>query len=198
MKKVSFIIHEIAGSLGDLPLFFIFVVVLFQLLNFDIASILFWSGVAHILIGVVFKVPIPLQPMKAMGLYMMTFGLSQSQFLTAGFCLWLILLLLSFLGVFKKLYHFIPDVVVRGIQVGLGIALFMKAYELITLKSSIFPYGGILFLILGGIFFMFLKKYNYLLILFIFAFGGWGLCQHNVLDGAQLGFSADFFKNYFT
>ncbi|HLD73506.1 MAG TPA: putative sulfate/molybdate transporter [Bdellovibrionota bacterium] len=197
MKKVSFIVREIAGSFGDLPLFFIFVVGLVQLLNFNIASILFWSGLAHVLIGIIFKIPLPLQPMKAMGLYMMTFGLSQSEFLTAGFCLGLILLILSLSGAVKKLYQFIPEVVIRGIQVGLGLLFIKKAYELISFETSVFYSHSLLLLVLIGILFLFFKKYSYLLILSIFAIGFFTLFQQNLFQGAHIGFSVDFLKNHF-
>ena len=197
MKKVSFIVREIAGSLGDLPLFFIFVVGLVQLLNFNIASILFWSGLAHILIGIIFKIPLPLQPMKAMGLYMMTFGLSQGQFLTAGFCLGFILLILSLSGAIKKLYQFIPEVVIRGIQVGLGLAFIKKAYELMSSEVGPFYSHSLLLLVLVCILFLFLKKYSYLLILSIFAIGLLALFRQDVFHGAHIGYSADFLKNHF-
>lgn len=123
-------LKEFSGALGDLPLFFIFFVGFTQFSNLDPLQILFWSGVAHIIIGVVFKIPMPYQPMKAMGLYAIAHGVSQGEILAAGFASGLLILALNSLGIFEKIYNFFPKSVIRGIQVGLAIGLGVKAWEL--------------------------------------------------------------------
>ena len=91
-NKFVFVAREIAGSLGDLPLFFIFFVAFHQYSGLNPLAILFWSGVAHIIVGLVFKAPVPLQPMKAIGLYTIAHPISQGDLLSSGLLLGVLLL----------------------------------------------------------------------------------------------------------
>ncbi|MBI2608963.1 MAG: hypothetical protein HYW47_05105 [Deltaproteobacteria bacterium] len=202
MNKLSFYIHEISGALGDLPLFFILIVGLSQHAGFNPLSILFWSGLCHIVIGFIFKIPLPLQPMKAMGLYAITYGVSQGELLLAGFCLGVVILILNDLHLFEKLYRFFPQAVIRGIQLGLGIVFLKKAFELIfstpsPLMGEEWGEGvliGILFFFVIFFLFFFFHKLQFLLTFLIFGFGIFVLSDSGVLAFPHIGFSLEFLQ----
>jgi len=136
--KISFLIRELTGALGDLPLFFIFFAGLTQFSDLNPLNILFWSGLAHIVVGIVFRVPLPYQPMKAMGLFAIAHGVSQAELLSAGVGIGLLILAMNSLGLFQKLYDFFPKAVIRGIQLGLALMLCKKAVELVLIDGSFY------------------------------------------------------------
>jgi len=85
------------------------------------------GAIMGIVVGVVFKVPLSYQPMKAMGLYAIAHGVTQPELLTAGFTIGVAILVLSSFGLFQKLYEIFPRGVIRGIQLGLSVMLlFLK------------------------------------------------------------------------
>lgn len=191
--SISFWTREIAGSFGDLPLFFIFLVGLSQFSDLNPLSILFWSGIAHILSGLIFKVPLSLQPMKAMGLYAIAHGVSQGELLTAGIGTAVLILVMNFFGLFQKLYDIFPTPVVRGIQLGLAFTLLKKAYELVSSHQPYFHIYGIFLIFAAPLIFLFLKKQHF----FIFGVLGVGvaiLLGRGVLPFPSLHLSGDFFE----
>lgn len=111
-----------------------------QSVHLNPLSVLFWSGVVHIVAGCVFKIPLPYQPMKAMGVFAIAHGVSQGEYLLAGFILGILIVVLNTFQWFQKLYDVFPICVVRGIQVGLGISLFKTAIDYILSVSSWGPF----------------------------------------------------------
>ena len=193
-KSFSFFASELAGSLGDLPLFFIFFVGLSQFSNLNPLNILFWSGLSHIVVGSVFKVPLPYQPMKAMGLIAIAQGISQTELLSAGVFIGFVILILNALGVFQKFYAFFPEAVVRGIQLGLAFMLLHKAYEMMVEANLTLSPLPILSLAIIGVLILYLKKYHSLWVLGIFGCSLVYMFFMGDLTPPPLTFSADFFK----
>ena len=195
-KNPSFYIREIAGSLGDLPLFFIFFVGLTQLCHMNSLSMLFWSGIAHIFVGIIFKIPLSYQPMKALGLYALSHSLSQSEILAAGILSALIILALNFAGLFQKLYDIFPQAIIRGIQLGLAISLSQKAYNLTITNSEGFPIFSLLVVAAFAFLILFNSQWHYLLTLLIFSVGLGFLFSKDLVEIPSLKFSLDLFENH--
>ncbi|MBI2027957.1 MAG: hypothetical protein HYS98_09190 [Deltaproteobacteria bacterium] len=191
-KSFSFYVSEFSGSLGDLPLFFIFFVGLTQFSNLNPINILFWSGLAHIIVGFVFKVPLPYQPMKGMGLVAIAQGVSEAELLSAGVLIGLTILIFNALGIFKKLYTFFPEAVIRGIQLGLAFMLLAKAHEL-TLGAhlAILPIVSLVCIVVLILRF---KKYHTLWVLGIFGISLIYMFWEGLLNEPSLSFSGGFFK----
>lgn len=172
MRGAGFYLREFAGALGDLPLFLVFLVALFRFSNLNPLPVLFWSGVIHIVVGLLFRLPLPLQPMKAMGLYAITHGMPQNELWAAGLGLGVFILICSRAGVIEKIDAFFPQALIRGIQLGLGLLLIKKSYELMRISlsfkgSEIFVLLALLSLIL----LYRLRKISFVFILFVFAGG---------------------------
>ncbi len=196
-NKISFLIREISGSLGDLPLFFIFIVGLSQFSHLNPLSILFWSGVAHIFAGVIFKIPLPFQPMKAMGLYAMAHGISQAELLTAGIGTGILILTINGAGLFQKLYKIFPEPVIRGIQLGLAFSLLKKAYQLIMLNEPMM--GSYVILgILGVIGISLFFRKEHIIVFFVLGIGISILYGRGILSFPVFQFSQSFFETHFS
>ncbi len=63
---------EVAGAFGDLGTLVPFVVAYLAVLKMDASSVLFAFGISMLVCGVVYRTPIPVQPMKAADFEMLT------------------------------------------------------------------------------------------------------------------------------
>src|ERR1041384_4517682 len=76
--------HEIAGSLGDLGLFVPLLVGMSTQCGLNFAVALFFAGLFNVITGLIFSIPMAVQPMKAIAAIAITSNLSSSQILAAG------------------------------------------------------------------------------------------------------------------
>ena len=81
------------------------------------------SGLMNIISGVLFRIPMPVQPMKAIAAVAITEGLNEAQILTAGLGTAVVILLFGITGFIDVLNRAIPKSVVRGLQLALGLKL---------------------------------------------------------------------------
>ncbi|BAC08909.1 putative sulfate/molybdate transporter [Thermosynechococcus vestitus] len=149
-ERLRFSWQELSGSFGDLgtdlPLL-IGVIIAAQL---DSASVFTLFGVAQILTGIVYGLPMPMQPLKAMAVIVMTEKLSGPILWAGGWMVGAMMLVLTLTGILTQLARWIPQPVVRGCQLGLGLSLASIALKTYLPTGDAFGYllGAIGFLIL--------------------------------------------------
>jgi len=80
-------------------------------------------GVFLIATGLYFRLPLPVQPMKAIGAVILTGGLSSGEVAAAGIATGLMLLVLGATGAIGWMARVVPRSAVLGLQVGLGLAM---------------------------------------------------------------------------
>ena len=124
--------NEIAGSLGDLGTFLPLLVGMSAENGLDFASALFFAGLFNIVTGLVFPIPMAVQPMKAIAAVALTEGLTVSQIVAAGATVSLVILFLGLTGLINWLNRVIPRSVVRGLQLALGLSLLMKGMQMVA------------------------------------------------------------------
>src|SRR5690606_30255049 len=66
IKGISFNRHEFSGSFGDIGTDFPLIVAMILAADLHAPSVLIMFGVMQVLTGVVYKMPMPAQPLKAM------------------------------------------------------------------------------------------------------------------------------------
>jgi len=96
----------------------------------DFATALFFAGVFNAVTGLVFAIPMAVQPMKAIAAVALTAGLTAPQIVAAGASVSLIVLLLGATGTIDWLNRVVPKSVVRGLQLALGLSLLMKGLQM--------------------------------------------------------------------
>lgn len=116
-------VSEISGALGDLGTLLPLMIALALQGSIALPSTLVFSGLFNILTGVVFGVPLPVQPMKAIAAAAIANHASQSQTLAAGALVAMAVGILSVTGLLRWLTAHIPVPVVKGIQFGAGLQL---------------------------------------------------------------------------
>jgi MFS superfamily sulfate permease-like transporter len=116
-------VGELAGSLGDLGTFVPIAVGMVQIVGLDAATLLVFAGLASIAAGLVFRIPMAVQPMKAIGALAIAGMLTASQVGVAGLTVGAVLLLMGALGLIGRLDRIIPRPVLRGLQMTVAIHL---------------------------------------------------------------------------
>jgi MFS superfamily sulfate permease-like transporter len=124
--------HEIAGSLGDLGTFLPLLVGMAAQNGLNFASALFFAGVFNIITGMIFAIPMAVQPMKAIAAVALTENLTVPQIVAAGAAVSAIILVLGLTGLIDWLNRVIPRSVVRGLQLALGLLLLMKGIQMVA------------------------------------------------------------------
>ena len=130
--------HEIAGSLGDMGTFLPLLVGMASQNGLDFGASLFFAGLFNVVTGVIFSIPMAVQPMKAIATVAITSKLPVSQILAAGITVSLIVLVLGLTGLIDTLNRAIPKSVVRGLQLALGLSLLMKGLQMVTATHTWF------------------------------------------------------------
>lgn len=121
--RIRFDRNELAGSFGDIGTDLPLIAALIAAASLDAASVFIVFGVAQILMGVLYGLPMPMQPLKAMAVLVIAGELPGELLYGAGLAIGGVMLVLSFSGLLDWLQRTIPACVVRGIQMGLGLQL---------------------------------------------------------------------------
>ncbi len=115
--------NEWAGAFGDLGTDLPLLVGMILAAQLDAASVLTMFGVMQILTALQYRIPMPVQPLKAMAAIVISQKLPGNVLYGAGLAIGLVMLLLSASGLIDWLARVVPKSVVRGIQLGLGLQL---------------------------------------------------------------------------
>jgi MFS superfamily sulfate permease-like transporter len=132
LRAARFDRGEIAGSLGDLGTFLPLLVGMSAQNGLNFASALFFAGVFHVVTGLLFAIPMAVQPMKAIAAVALTEGLSAKEIVAAGMAVSAIVLALGLTGLVDWLDRLVPRPIVRGIQLCLGLSLVIKGLQMVA------------------------------------------------------------------
>lgn len=125
-------IRELSGAMGDfgvmMPLAAGYIVVC----GLDPSALLVTVGLVSIITGTVFKLPIPVEPMKVLAAMAIAQGWTPSLVYASGFAMGITWVIFSITGVVELIARYTPQPVIRGIQVALGIMLTIQAVGFIS------------------------------------------------------------------
>lgn len=124
--------REAGGALGDLGTFIPLLVGMVHQCGLQLSPALFCAGVMNLATGLVFRIPMPVQPMKAIAAVAIAEKLTESQILTAGIATGLVILVLGVTGLINWLNRAMPKSVVRGLQLALGLKLLTGGFGMIV------------------------------------------------------------------
>jgi hypothetical protein len=121
--------HELAGAFGDLGTDLPLIVGMVLAAGLDAASVLVMFGGMQIFTGVVYRMPMAVQPLKAVAVLVITQKVAPNIIYGAGLAIGVVMLVLALTGLLQWLAWVVPKCVVRGIQFGLGIQLVTLALK---------------------------------------------------------------------
>ena len=135
--KNRFTLSELAGAFGDLGTLIPFVIAYISIVGMDPASILLMFGATLIVVGLSFKTPFPVQPMKAIGAAAVTqtvgaVALTPAMVAGAGLVTGAIWLGLAATGLAKRLAQWIPKPALLGVVMGLGFSFMLEGIRMMA------------------------------------------------------------------
>lgn len=114
---------EWSGAFGDLGTDLPLLVGMILAAKLDAASVLTVFGAMQILTALRYRMPMPVQPLKAMAALVIAQQLPAAALYGGGLAIGVVMLVLSLTGLIDWIARIVPKAVVRGIQLGLGLQL---------------------------------------------------------------------------
>lgn len=139
-KDFEFNLRELAGSTGDFGTLFPLAIGLIAICGLDPAALFVMIGLTNIATGLIYRLPMPVEPKKVVSVAAIAGGWSASMVTASGLGLGLIWLGIVTTGTVRKLVQVTPVFLIRGIQLALGITLGLQALKMIATE----PWLGLL------------------------------------------------------
>jgi len=132
IASFEFNLRELSGSFGNLGTFLPLAVGYIAVCGLDPAGLLVMMGLANLATGILYRLPIPIEPMKVIAAAAIAQKWSPSLIYAAGFSMGVVWLLFAASGFASRVARITPAPVVRGIQATLGILLAMEAFRMLS------------------------------------------------------------------
>jgi xanthine/uracil/vitamin C permease (AzgA family) len=123
LGTIKFDRNELSGAFGDIGTDLPLIIGMIVAAGLDSASVLIMFGVMQLLTGFVYRIPMPVQPLKAMAAIVIAQNLPGNILYGGGLAIGLTMMLLTVTGLIDWLVRVIPKSVIRGVQFGLGLKL---------------------------------------------------------------------------
>lgn len=124
--------EEIAGAVGDYGTLIPIVLGVAIVSNVNLGHILLFFSIWYIVTGIYYKMPMPVEPMKALGAIVIAGDLSKEEIAASGIILGVLFLVLGFCKGMKFIQKKVPYSVIRGIQLGLSLLLLKTSIKFIV------------------------------------------------------------------
>ena len=132
IKSFEFNLRELAGSMGDFGTLFPLAIGYIIVCGLNPAGFLVMMGLTNIVTGLVYQLPMPIEPMKVLAVVAIAQHWSPSMIYASGFAMGIIWLVFAVTGVIDWIARVTPNSVIRGIQVALGVLLAIQAFKMIS------------------------------------------------------------------
>jgi hypothetical protein len=132
MRGFRFDLRELGGAFGDLGTFLPHVISVITVGGLPATGVLYGFGLFYAATGLLYRLPVPVQPMKAVSAVIVTAQLPPGAVAATGIILGVLLLALALSGAIEKIARLVPASVVAGLQLGLGLSLLLIGFELLA------------------------------------------------------------------
>ncbi len=136
---------ELAGSFGDLGTMLPLLIPLIVINGLNATMALLAVGLFYVGVGLYYRVPVPVQPLKAVAVIAISGGLSAQVIVASGLIIGGIMLFLGVTGLINQVARVFSKPVIRGVQIALGLLLFIKGVQYI-IDAKLFVSGEKVFL----------------------------------------------------
>ena len=131
-----FSLSEFSGALADLGVMLPLILALISLNSMDSSAVFIGVGFAYILVAFIYRLPIPVQPLKSTSALAIALGLPPVIIVTGAIWNAVAFLGMGFSNLDSWVIKAFPKPVVRGIQLGLSWLLFKSAQKLFSQPAS--------------------------------------------------------------
>ena len=134
--KFRFTLSEFSGALADLGVMLPLVLALISLNGLNATAAFVGIGIAYAITAVVYRLSVPVQPLKSVSAIALALGLSPVIIVAGAIWNAIAFLGLGLTGADKWVRKAFPKPVVRGIQIGLAYLLVKSAWKIFQAPSS--------------------------------------------------------------
>lgn len=132
-----FDLREASGALGDLGTLLPLMLGTIVVVGLAPMPVVLGFAVSYIATAFWYRLPIPVQPMKAVAAVLLTAKTSPESLAASGAMIGGILLILGGTGLIDRIGRLVPQSVLTGLQLGLGITLSLVAFDLIATAPAL-------------------------------------------------------------
>lgn len=127
-----------AGAVADLGVLLPIAVALIVANGLSATAVLVPAGLLYLASALVYRVPVPVQPLKAFGAIAIAQGLGTPEIAAGALLMGATFVVLGATGILDRVARVFPRAVIRGIQVSVGLIFLRIAYHLVTRPPAAF------------------------------------------------------------
>jgi MFS superfamily sulfate permease-like transporter len=124
--------RELAGAMGDFGTLLPLAAGYIAVCGMDPSGLLVMMGLVNIALGLIYRLPMPLEPKKVVAAVAIAQAWEPPLVYTTGFTLGLLWLVLALSGLVERVVRLVPQPVMRGIQLALGIMLALTGLRMVS------------------------------------------------------------------
>lgn len=135
--KNRFDIHEWAGAFGDLGTLIPFAAAYLSVLKMDANGLFVAFGLSLIAVGLIYRTPFPVQPMKAIGVAAVSqaalaAGMGSAAVVGAALATGVLWLLVAATGLARRAATWVPRAALLGVVMGLGFTFMLEGIRMMS------------------------------------------------------------------
>ena len=129
---------EMAGALGDLGVLIPIAVALIVKNGLTPTAVLLPAGLLYMVAGVIYRLPVPVQPLKAFGAIAIAHGFGADDIAAGALLMGFLFLVLGASGLLDWVAKVFPHAIIRGIQLSVGLLFCQLAWRLVSVPPTSF------------------------------------------------------------
>jgi sulfate permease, SulP family len=129
---------ELAGAFGDLGVLVPIAVALIVKNGLTPTAVLLPAGLLYVVAGLVYRLPVPVQPLKAFGAIAIAHGFGADDIAAGALLMGAIFLTLGASGLLDWVAKVFPHPIIRGIQLSVGLLFCQFAWKLVSAPPKAF------------------------------------------------------------
>jgi sulfate permease, SulP family len=137
-ERLRFDRAEFAGAVADLGVLVPIAVALIVTNGLSATAVLLPAGLLYVASGAIYRLPVPVQPLKAFGAIAIAQGLSSNEIAAAALLMGGVFVVLGISGLLDRIAKMFPQPIIRGIQLSVGLLFCQLAWKLTTAPPAAF------------------------------------------------------------
>jgi sulfate permease, SulP family len=187
LHRLLFDRAELAGAVADLGVLVPIAVALIVKNGLSATAVLVPAGLLYVTAGLFYRIPVPVQPLKAFGAIAIAYGLGSSEIAAGALLMGAVFVVLGASGFLDWVAKIFPRPIIRGVQLSVGLLFCQLAWKLTTAPPPTFTdhVHSNAWLVGGGAVVaaaaLLLRRHNVTLVLIVLAIIGMAWSYHGPL-----------------
>ncbi len=138
LEPIRFDRAELAGAVADLGVLVPIAVALIVQNGLSVTAVLVPAGLLYLTAGFMYRLPVPVQPLKAFGAIAIAQGLGSSEIAAGALLMGGLFVALSISGLLDRVARIFPRPIIRGVQLSVGLLFCQLAWKLSATPPAAF------------------------------------------------------------